>query len=127
MGLEELNVEVKVVLLRARDRELRLCGGLSTATRRWQPADVRGGRGVRAGGQQERGTGLGGEEDDAWMKRKQEVDGDGLHSGGRRGSTAGGRAEQSRAGESTCSGRREGKGPGDLFENLRKFKDLSVN
>jgi hypothetical protein len=70
MGLEERNVEVKVVLLRVRDRELRLCGGLSMATRRWRPADVRRGRGVRAGGQQERGTGLGGEEDDAWMKRK---------------------------------------------------------
>jgi hypothetical protein len=93
--------------LRARDRELRLCGELSTATRRWRPVEVRGGRGARAGGQQERGTGLGGEKDDAWMKRKQEVDGDGLHSGGRRGSTAGGRAGLSRAGESTCSGRKK--------------------
>jgi hypothetical protein len=49
------------------------------------------------------------------MQRKQEVDGDGLHSGGRRGSTAGGRAEQSRAGESTCLGRKKRrKGSGGL-------------
>jgi hypothetical protein len=54
---------------------------------------------ARAGGQQGRGTGPEGEEDDALRKRKQEVDGDGLLSGGRRGSTAGGRqnrAEQGR-------------------------------
>jgi hypothetical protein len=62
---------------------------------------------ARAGGQQGRGIGPGEEEDDAWRKRKQEVDGDALHSGGRRGRTAGGRAEQSRAGESTCSGRKK--------------------
>jgi hypothetical protein len=47
MGLEELNVEVKVVLLRARDRELRLHGELSTATRRWRPTDARGSHGAR--------------------------------------------------------------------------------
>jgi hypothetical protein len=56
------------------------------------------------------------EEDDAWMQRKQEVDDDGLHSGGRRGSTASGRAELSRAGESTCSGRKKRrKGSGGLI------------
>jgi hypothetical protein len=114
-ALEERDVEVKVVLLRARDRELRLCGELSMVTRRWQPADARGSRGARAGGQQGRGTGPGEEEADAWRKRKQEVDGDGLHSGGRRGSTAGGRAEQSSVGESTCSGRKKRrKGSGGL-------------
>jgi hypothetical protein len=38
------------------------------------------------------------------------------------------RQQASRARESTCSGRKKRrKGPGDLFENLRKFKDLSVN
>jgi hypothetical protein len=100
-----------VVLMHARDRGLRLCGGLSTATRRWQPVDARGSRGARAGGHQGRGTGPGEEEGDAWMQRKQEVDGDGLHSGGRRGSTAGGRrAEQ---GPRTRGRRREGRGPGD--------------
>jgi hypothetical protein len=40
-----------VVLLRARDRELRLHGGLSTATRRWRPADARGSRGACKWGQ----------------------------------------------------------------------------
>jgi hypothetical protein len=84
-------------------------------TRRWQPADARGSRGARAGGHQGRGTGPGEEEGDAWMQRKQEVDGDGLHSGGWRGSTTGGRAELSRAGESTCSGRKKRrKGSGGL-------------
>jgi hypothetical protein len=52
--------------LRTRDRELRLRGGLSTATRRWRPADARGSRGARAGGHQGRGTGPGEEEGDAW-------------------------------------------------------------
>jgi hypothetical protein len=95
------------MLLRVRDRELRLCGELSMATRRWRPADARGSRGARVGGHQGRGIGLGGEEDDAWMQREQEVDGDSLHSGGRRGSTAGGRAEQSR-GPRARGRRREG-------------------
>jgi hypothetical protein len=49
-----------MVLLCVRDRELRLRGGLSTVTRRWQPADARGSRGTRAGGHQGRGTGPGG-------------------------------------------------------------------
>jgi hypothetical protein len=55
-----------VVLLRARDRELRLRGGLSTATRRWRPADAQGSRGTRKRGHQggERGQGQG--ENDAW-------------------------------------------------------------
>jgi hypothetical protein len=100
-----------VVLMCARDRGLRLCGGLSTATRRWQLANARGSRGARAGGHQGRGTGPGEEEGDAWMQRKQEVDGDGLHSGGRRESTAGGRrAEQ---GPRARGRRREGRGLGD--------------
>jgi hypothetical protein len=94
------------MVLRMRDRELRLCGELSTATRRWRPADARGSSGARAGGQQGRGTGLGGEENDAWMQRRQEVDGDSLHS----------EEEEERGG-----------GPGDLFAISRKFKDLSVN
>jgi hypothetical protein len=52
LELEKQNVGVKVMLLRMRDRELRLFGELSTATRRWRPADARGSRGVRARGQQ---------------------------------------------------------------------------
>jgi hypothetical protein len=56
-----------VVLMPARDRGLRLCGGLSTATMRWRPADARGSRGARAGGHSGRGTGPGEEEDDTWM------------------------------------------------------------
>jgi hypothetical protein len=47
LELEEQNVGVKVMLLRVRDRELRLFGELSTATRRWRPADARGSRGAR--------------------------------------------------------------------------------
>jgi hypothetical protein len=41
-GLEERNVEVGVVLIRVRDRGLRLCRGLSSATMRWRPAGARG-------------------------------------------------------------------------------------
>jgi hypothetical protein len=43
------------MLLRTGDRELRRCGELSTATRRWRPAEARGSRGVRARGQQGKG------------------------------------------------------------------------
>jgi hypothetical protein len=66
LELEEQKVGVEVMLLRTRDRELRLHGGLSTAMRRWRPADARGSRGARAGGHQGRGTGPGEEEGDAW-------------------------------------------------------------
>jgi hypothetical protein len=57
---------VEVVLLRARDKKLRLGGERSTATRRWRPEMVRGRRGARARSHQGRGkrSGLGG--DDAW-------------------------------------------------------------
>jgi hypothetical protein len=51
-GVEEQNVEALVVLVRARDRGLRLRGGLSTATMRWQPAGARGSRGALGAGQQ---------------------------------------------------------------------------
>jgi hypothetical protein len=47
------------MLFRVGDRELRRCGELSTATRRWQPAEARGSRGACAGGHQGRGTELG--------------------------------------------------------------------
>jgi hypothetical protein len=48
LGVAEQDVGVEVVLLRARDRELRRGSGLSTATRRWRPGEARGRRGVRA-------------------------------------------------------------------------------
>jgi hypothetical protein len=57
-ALEERDVEVKVVLLRARDRELRLHGGLSTATRRWRDGGGRAaarGAALPAAGEQSRG------------------------------------------------------------------------
>jgi hypothetical protein len=73
LELEEQNVGVNVMLLRARDRELRLCGELSTATRRWRPADARGSRGARAGGQQGRGKRSRQGGDDAWEWIQQEV------------------------------------------------------
>jgi hypothetical protein len=121
LELEEQNVGVKVMLLRVTDRELRLFGELSMATRRWRPADARGSHGARAGGHQGRGIGPGGEEDDAWMQRRQEVDGDNLHSGDRRGSTAGGRAEQSR-GPRARGRRREGRRSGGLVCDFQKVQ-----
>jgi hypothetical protein len=66
MRLEERTVEVGVVLMPARDRGLRLCGGLSTVTRRWRPADARGSRGARKRGQRGGEKGQGQVEDDAW-------------------------------------------------------------
>jgi hypothetical protein len=71
--LEEQDVEVRVMLLRARDRELRRRGGLSTATRRWRPAEARGNHGARAGGHQGRGIGPGEEEGDTWKRSQLEV------------------------------------------------------
>jgi hypothetical protein len=63
---EEWAVEVDVVLKCARERSLELRSGLSTATRRWRPADARGSRGTRKRGQRggERDQRQG--EDDAW-------------------------------------------------------------
>jgi hypothetical protein len=55
------------MLLRARDQELRHGGGLSTATRRWRPAEALGRRGARARGCQGRGNGPGEEGGDAWI------------------------------------------------------------
>jgi hypothetical protein len=63
----EQDVGVEVVLLRARDRELRHGGGLSTATRRWRPVEARGCRGARARGQEGRGTAAGEARGDAWV------------------------------------------------------------
>jgi hypothetical protein len=54
------------MLLRARDWELRRGSELSTATRSWRPAVVRGRRGARARGQQGRGKRSGSRGDDAW-------------------------------------------------------------
>jgi hypothetical protein len=54
------------MLLRMRDRELRLHGGLSTATRRWRPAEARGSRGMHKRGQRGGERGQGQVEDDAW-------------------------------------------------------------
>jgi hypothetical protein len=66
LELAEQDVGVEVMLLRARDRKLRLCGERSTATRRWRPAEARGSRGARARGQQGRGKRSGQGGDDAW-------------------------------------------------------------
>jgi hypothetical protein len=55
------------MLLRARERELRHDGGLSTATRRWRPEKARGRRGARARGQEGRGTAAGKARGDAWI------------------------------------------------------------
>jgi hypothetical protein len=45
-----------VVLVRARDRGLGLCGGLSTATIRWWPVEARGSRGAPGAGQRGEAT-----------------------------------------------------------------------
>jgi hypothetical protein len=72
-----------------------------------------------------RGQGHG--EDDAWEEGKQEVDGGGLHSGGRRGSCTGGRAgEQRSRGQRGFRGRREGGGPEDRFVKTKNFRDPIV-
>jgi hypothetical protein len=60
-GLKKRNVEACVVLVRARDRGLRLRGGLSSAAMRWQPADARGSRGA-LGAEQRGGKGIRGME-----------------------------------------------------------------
>jgi hypothetical protein len=62
-----------MVLLFMRDRELRLCGGLSTVTRRWRPTAVRGSRGALKWGQRRGERGQGQVEDDAWKMTQQEV------------------------------------------------------
>jgi hypothetical protein len=53
-GVAEQDVGVEAVMLRAREREIRCRGRLSTATRRWRPAEARGRRGTRARGQEGR-------------------------------------------------------------------------
>jgi hypothetical protein len=68
LELEEQDVGVRVMLLRMRDRDLRRRGGLSTATRRWRPAEARGRRGARARGQQGRGKRSGKGGDEAWAR-----------------------------------------------------------
>jgi hypothetical protein len=67
LGVAEQDVGVEVVLLRARDRELRCGGGLSTATRRWRPAEARGCRGARVRGQEGRGTAVGEARGNVWV------------------------------------------------------------
>jgi hypothetical protein len=53
----ERDVGALVVLMRMKDKALGSCSGLSTVTARWRPSRAPGSRGVRGGGQQERGTG----------------------------------------------------------------------
>jgi hypothetical protein len=45
-----------VVLLRARDRGLRLRGGFTSAVMRWRPAEAQGSRGALGAGQQGEAT-----------------------------------------------------------------------
>jgi hypothetical protein len=90
-------VEARVVLVCARDRGPRLRGGLSLAMMRWRPVGARGSRGARRAGQRGGKRDQGHGEDDAWAIGKQEVDDGDLHSGGRRGSCTGGRAEEQRS------------------------------
>jgi hypothetical protein len=127
-GAGEQNVEALVMLLRARDKALACDSELSMATARWRPAGARGGRGARMAGQRGGKRGQGHGEDDAWEEGKQEVDGGGLHSGGRRGSCTGGRAgEQRSRGQRGFRGRRrEGGGSEDRFVKTKNFRDPIV-
>jgi hypothetical protein len=114
------------VLLSRREREIRQAHAGITAAARWRPAVALGGRGARMAGQRggERGQGHG--EDDAWEEEKQEVDGGGLHSGGRRESCTGGRAGEAEEQRGFRGRRREGKGPKDLYAKLEDPKGLAV-
>jgi hypothetical protein len=85
------------MLLRARDRKLRRGSGLSTATRRWRPAEALGRRGARARGQQGRGIGPRKEGGDVWRSSQQEV--------------APSAVAERRQGRSTVGGRRAEQGP----------------
>jgi hypothetical protein len=61
--LEERDVEVKAMLLRARDRRFKRRAGLPSVTMRWRPASARKHRGARTGGHRGRATaaaGIGG-------------------------------------------------------------------
>jgi hypothetical protein len=108
--------------LRARDKKLRPCDELSTATRRWRPAEARGSRGARARGHQGSGKRSGPGGNDAWEGKPA---GGGAIGGGR-GEALPAAGEQSRDPRAR-GGRREGRGPGDLFVISKKFRDLSVN
>jgi hypothetical protein len=66
LGVAAQHVGVDVVLLRARERELRHCSELATAARRWRPETARGWRGARACGQERRGKRSERREKDAW-------------------------------------------------------------
>jgi hypothetical protein len=78
----ERNVGALVVLVRTRDKVLRFCSGLSTATARWRPCRAPGSRGARKRGQRRGEIGLGQGKRDAWRSIKQEVERWRQHSGG---------------------------------------------
>jgi hypothetical protein len=67
LGVAAQRVGVDVVLLRARERELRHCSELSTTARRWRPGMARERRGTRGRSHQGRGKGSGSKGNDAWM------------------------------------------------------------
>jgi hypothetical protein len=67
LGVAAQHVGVDVVLLRARERELRHCSELSTTARRWRPEMARERRGVRGRSHQGREKGSGSKGNDAWM------------------------------------------------------------
>jgi hypothetical protein len=116
LGVAEQDVGVEVVLLRVRDRELRRGGGLSTATRRWRPAEARGRRGARARGQEGRGTPAGKARGDTWARAET--------GGGARSPvpavSGGGRAEQ--RGSGGARGRRSREVSGGLVCNSQKVQ-----
>jgi hypothetical protein len=78
----EWNVGALVVLVRAGDKVLGFCSGLSTATVRWRPSRASGSCGARKRGQRRGEIGLGQGKRDAWRSIKQEVERRRQHSGG---------------------------------------------
>jgi hypothetical protein len=124
--LEEWDVEVGVVLLRVRDRGLRLRGGFSSAAMRWRPAEAQGSRGALGAGQRGEATTAtkvtvtrGEEESRRWTVVSMAE----RWPGGR--FCAGSRDAKQRS--RGCSEvQEEGEKSKDWFGKLRKFRGLSV-
>jgi hypothetical protein len=106
-----------------KEREIRQARARFTVAARWRPAGARGDRGARKAGQRGGEQGRARGEDYAWKEKKQEVDGGGLHGGGR-GSCTGGRAEE--AEEQRTEGvqreKKRGNRPEGLVWNFQKVQ-----
>jgi hypothetical protein len=91
--------------------------------RAWRPADGSGMRRAHARGQQERGTGLGQEEDDAWKEEKQEVGQRRRQSGGQGRSSA--RRQENRAWEHVREEEEEREGVRGAYLEISEISGTS--